>query len=170
MKGTPLSYSRTEAELTIVVAFLQQNPSLGPLDIMLLSTLSFQFEVRCWFSYLLEVTPSSDGKGSRTSLGARFLHVLPSERAWLHASLLDAPGSASTMGSQHQKTPTSPGHSHCSSSPFSSSSLARRDIVLQQAGTIEERGLDFEEKFGFSHQEKSCDRAVMISLVLVITT
>ncbi len=43
---------------------------------MLLSTLSFRFEVRCWCSYLLSVAPSSDGKGPRTSLGARFLLVL----------------------------------------------------------------------------------------------
>src|SRR5260370_25886663 len=47
---------------------------------MLQSTLSFRIEVRCLFSYLLEVTPSSDGKGSRTSLGALLFCVLLAKR------------------------------------------------------------------------------------------
>jgi hypothetical protein len=50
--------------------------SLGALDIMLLSTLPFRFEVRCCVSYVLSVAPSSDGRPSRASLGARFLRIL----------------------------------------------------------------------------------------------
>lgn len=47
---------------------------------MLQSTLSFRIEVRCWFSYFLSVAPSSDGKGSRTSLGALLFCVLLLEK------------------------------------------------------------------------------------------
>jgi len=55
---------------------------------------------------------------------------------WQQSSLLDAPGSASTSGSRHQKRSTSPRYFRCHSRPFSSASLARRGIVLQGAVDI----------------------------------
>src|SRR6266516_6084686 len=61
-------------------------------------------------------------------------HLLWGKATTLFSSGRDL-GSASRPGSQHQKTPTSTHRSHCYSSPFSSSSLARRGISLQPAGS-----------------------------------
>ena len=64
----PLPWTTSLTDIWPVVLRLHR-----PFDIMLLSTLPFRFEVRCCVSYVLSVAPSSDGKPSRASLGARTL-------------------------------------------------------------------------------------------------
>ena len=69
----PLPWTTSLTDIWPVVLGLHR-----PLDIMLLSTLPFRFEVRCCVSYVLSVAPSFDGKPSRASQGAHFLRVLAS--------------------------------------------------------------------------------------------
>ena len=68
--------------------------------------------------------PNSSEGGERCAREYKFPPRAHLGLKWRHSSLLFAPGSASTTGSQHQKTSTSPRRFHCYSSAFSSSSLA----------------------------------------------